>query len=183
MSKSVAFPPLETLGNRIMICGPSNAGKSTLALVLGRRLGAEVHHLDLFRHVPNTDWVQRSDDEFAALHDAAIAGECWVMEGNYSKLMPQRFERATGIILLGDSRWANFFRYLRRTLFEKRARPGSLAGDKDSIKWEMIRWILIVQPKLRSANHKRLQASGLPMIELGSMAELNRLYAVWDLKR
>lgn len=175
--------PLSALGGRIMICGPSNSGKSTLAVALAKKLDAEAFHLDLFRHQPGTDWVQRSDEEFAALHDTAILGERWVMDGNYSSLMPQRFARATGIIFLDDSRWANFRRYLRRTLFQRPSRPGSLAGDKDSIKWEMVRWILIVQPTLRERNRGRLQAAGLPLIELNSMAELNRLYASWSLER
>lgn len=177
------FPELENLGQRIMVCGPSNAGKSTLAVALANKLGAEPFHVDLFRHLPGTDWVQRTDEEFAALHDAAILKDRWVMDGNYSRLMPQRFARATGIILLGDSRWANFRRYLWRTLFQKRGRLGSLAGDKDSIKWEMIRWILIVQPPRREQDRAHLRASGLPMIELRSMADLKRLYDAWELRR
>ena len=177
------FPPLASLGDRIMICGPSNAGKSTLAVALAKKLGSEAFHVDLFRHLPNTDWVQRSDEAFAALHDAAILTERWVMDGNYSKLMPQRMARATGIILLGDSRWANFARYLRRTLFEKRQRPGSLAGDKDSIKWEMVRWILFVQPPLREQARARVRSAGLPLVELESMRELQRLYEAWGLER
>jgi adenylate kinase family enzyme len=175
------FLPLEALGPRIMICGPSNAGKSTLCVALAQKLGAEAFHLDLFRHLPDTDWVERSDAEFLALHDEAITHERWVMDGNYSRLMPQRVARATGIIMLGDSRWSNFRRYLWRTLFEKRQRPGSLAGDKDSIKWEMIRWILIVQPTHRERDRQRVRATGLPLIELDSMRELNRLYGEWGL--
>ena len=177
------LPPLAALGDRIMICGPSNAGKSTLAVALGRKLDVEAFHLDLFRHLPDTDWVQRSDEEFAALHDAAIGKERWVMDGNYSALMPQRMARATGIILLGDGRWANFARYLNRTLFEKRSRPGSLAGDKDSIKWEMVRWILMIQPKRRARDQERVRGAGLPLVELGSMGELKQLYGAWGLER
>ena len=177
------FPPLASLGDRIMICGPSNAGKSTLAVALAKKLDSEAFHVDLFRHLPDTDWVQRSDEEFTALHDAAILKDRWVMDGNYSKLMPQRVARATGIILLGDNRWANFARYVRRTLFEKRQRPGSLAGDKDSIKWEMVRWILLVQPPLREQARARVRSAGLPLIELGSMRELQRLYEAWGLER
>src|SRR5690349_4838405 len=101
------IPPLDDFGRRIMICGPSNSGKSTLAAALGRKLGIDVVHLDLLRHLPNTNWVQRPDDEFARLHDEAIRGAGWAMDGNYSRLMPGRRERATGIILLSDNRWAN----------------------------------------------------------------------------
>ncbi len=177
------FPPLASLGDRIMICGPSNSGKSTLAVALAQKLGSEAFHVDLFRHRPDTDWVQRPDKEFAAMHDAAILKDRWVMDGNYSQIMPQRLARATGTVLLGDNRWANFARYVRRTLFEKRQRPGSLAGDKDSIKWEMVRWVLIVQPPLRERNRTRLAVTGLPMVEVRSMAELKRLYEAWGLER
>lgn len=177
------LPPLEAMGDRIMVCGPSNAGKSTFAVALANKLGSVPHHLDLLRHLPNTDWVERPDEEFAALHDEAVLGDRWVMEGNYTRLMPKRFARATGIILLGDNRYANFRRYLWRTLFEKQGRVGSLAGDKDSIKWEMVRWILVRQPKLRERDVNYLRGAGLPMIELNSMAELNRLYTAWGLKR
>jgi len=165
-----------------MICGPSNSGKSTLCAALATRLGAEAFHLDLFRHLPGTNWVQRPDDAFRALHDAAIEHERWVMDGNYSSLMPQRLARATGIVLLYDHHWANFRRYLWRTLFQKR-RVGALAGHKDSIKWEMVRWILIVQPRNRQRDRARLQAAGLPLLEVNSMRQLRRLYAEWALPR
>ncbi len=175
--------PLAALGERIMICGPSNTGKSTLCVALAQKLDAEAFHLDLFRHLPATNWVERPDDEFQALHDEAIARERWVMDGNYSRLMPQRMARATGIIMLGGGRWANFRRYLWRTLFQKKNRAGSLAGDKDSIKWEMVRWILLVQPTHRERDRARVRAAGLPLVELSSMRDLQRLYRAWGLAR
>ncbi|HEY9010594.1 MAG TPA: AAA family ATPase [Devosia sp.] len=176
------FLPLETLGPRIMICGPSNAGKSTLAAAIAGKLGSVAYHVDLFRHLPGTDWVQRPDEEFRALHDEAILDERWVMDGNYSALMPQRIARATGIILLGDNRWANFGRYLRRTVFQPN-RVGALEGARDSVKWEMIRWVLLVQPKNRERDRMRLRQTGLPMVEIASMRELRQLYVAWRLTR
>ena len=171
---------LSDLGPRIMICGPSNAGKSTLAVAIGRKLDMPALHLDQFRHLPNTDWRQRPDAEFQALHDAAIAGERWVMDGNYSKLMPQRLARATGIILIGDNRWANLFRYVRRTLFE-RARPGNLEGAQDSLKWAMVRWIMEVSPENLRRYKVELTATGLPFVGIDSMRELRRAYENWGL--
>src|SRR5690349_8427597 len=110
------IPSLESLGRRIMICGPSTAGKSTLALALSRKLGIPAVHLDLLRHLPDTDWVQRTDAEFYRLHNEAIAADEWVMDGNYSNLFPQRLQRATGIVLIGHHRIPTLLRYLRRTL-------------------------------------------------------------------
>src|SRR5215469_12417935 len=108
---------LSDLGERICILGPSNSGKSTLAAAIARKRGFEAIYLDRLYHLPNTDWVVRPTDEFVVLHNAAIAGERWVMDGNYSKWMPQRFSRATGLILLDISTPASLFRYYRRTLF------------------------------------------------------------------
>jgi adenylate kinase family enzyme len=100
-------------------------------------------HLDQLHHLPHTDWQPRPEAEFAELHDAAILGEQWVMEGNYSRLMPQRLTRATGAILITSNHWLRFSRYLKRTLVNHSDRAGPLEGAKDSIKWEMVHWILV----------------------------------------
>lgn len=181
MSK-VRLPPLDAFGERIMVCGPSNNGKSTLAVAIGEKLDLPIVHVDLLRHLPHTDWQQRPDSDFARLHEEAIAGERWVMDGNYSKLMPQRLARATGIILLGANRWANLFRYFRRTLIEPR-RIGALEGSKDSIKWEMIHWIMVVSPKNLAGYRSTLPSAGLPFIEAQSMGELRALFETWGLTR
>ncbi|HET8726325.1 MAG TPA: AAA family ATPase [Alphaproteobacteria bacterium] len=176
------LPPLESFGTRIMICGPSNSGKSTLAVAIGGKLGIPAVHLDLLQHLPNTDWQPRPADEFRALHDAAILADAWAMDGNYSRLMPQRLARATGIILLGDHRWANFARYLRRTLFE-RSRAGMLEGGRDSLKWTMVRWILVDSPKALIRYRASLPKAGLPFVEVRGMGQLRRLYGEWRLER
>lgn len=175
--------PLEALGQRIMICGPSNSGKSTLAVAMARKLGQPAPiHLDLFRHLPNTNWVQRPDEEFAALHDAAIEADAWIIDGNYSSLFPQRLKRATGIVLLGHNRFANVGRYLWRTVAQKK-REGALPGNKDSVKWNMIHWILVASPPSLVRYRKQLPQAGLPFVESRSMSELGRLYTAWGLVR
>jgi len=176
------IPPLESFGRRIMICGPSNSGKSTLAVAIGRKLGIPAIHLDQFHHLPNTNWMKRPPDEFISLHDAAILPDAWAMDGNYSGLFPQRIARATGIILLRDHRFANVARYIRRTLFEHQ-RAGALEGAKDSIKWNMIHWILIASPKGITRYRTILPASGLPFLERRGMSQLKQLYSAWGLTR
>jgi adenylate kinase family enzyme len=139
-----------------------------------------VCHLDRFRHQAGTDWVQRPDEEFEELHDAAILGEQWVIDGNYAHLMPRRLARATGIVLIGDNRWANLRRYFWRTLIQT-DRPGALGGGQDSIKWEMIHWILGPSARNLARYRRELPATGLPFVETRSMGEVNRLYAIWGL--
>jgi adenylate kinase family enzyme len=177
------FPELTSMGRRIMICGPSNAGKSTLARTLGRRLGTTTTYLDLLYHLPNTNWVPRAKEDFVALHDAAIASDSWVMEGNYFATVPQRLKRATGIVMLGSEPWRAAARNVRRTLFETGQRAGQLEGNIDKLNWKLFQFILFEQPKKRQRDLTILRAPGLPLVELNSMAELNQLYRAWDLQR
>ena len=175
------LPPLEYFGPRIMVCGTSNTGKSTLAVALGNRLDRPVVHLDQLHFQPYTDWRERPAEEFAALHRQAIAGDDWVMEGNYSRVIGERLGRATGIILLSSNRWVNFARYLRRTLLERDSRLGNLAGNRDSLKWSMVTWVLAQGPRNIAPYRTMLPASGLPFLELCSMRDVRRAYAAWTL--
>jgi adenylate kinase family enzyme len=166
---------LDELGPRICVLGPSNSGKSSLCRAIARARGLTPFHLDQFRHLPNTDWQERSDAEFKALHDAAIKEERWVMDGNYSNLLPQRLERATGVIQLDVSTIVSLFRYCRRSWFEHH-RAGGLEGGKDSVKWEMIRHIAVTTRRNRERNRKIFDHIELPKIRLKSAAEIARFY-------
>lgn len=178
----VAQMKLSDFGDRICILGPSNSGKSTLADAIARKRGLTPIHLDLLFHLPNTDWLQRPRDEFIALHDAAIASERWVMDGNYSVCMPQRFQRATGLILLDISTPASLLRYFRRTLFEKERR-GALEGGRDSIKWDMIHHIAVTTPKNRSRYRATFDQVNLPKLQLSSVRAIKKCFQDWDLAR
>jgi hypothetical protein len=127
--------------------------------------------------------VPRPKGEFVALHDAAIASDSWVIEGNYFATVPQRLARATGIVVLGSEPLRAAARNVRRTLFETRHRAGQLEGNIDKLNWELFRFILFEQPKKRERDLAILRASGLPMVELRSMRELRSLYAAWELER
>jgi adenylate kinase family enzyme len=132
---------LDDLDRRICILGPSNSGKSTLAAALGRARSLPVIHLDQYRHLPGTQWVERPDTEFERMHNEAVDADEWIIEGNYSRWLPGRLRRATGLVLLDASTAASIIRYLRRTLFQP-DRAGSLDGTRDRVRVEMIRFML-----------------------------------------
>lgn len=175
-------PPLAALGRRIVIFGPSNAGKSTLADALSRKLDAPAVHLDQLHHMPHTDWVPRPKAEFEALQRQAMSGEAWVMDGNYSALVQERLARATGAIVLDDSRWWRLARYVRRTLFE-RERVGNLPGNKDSLRWSMIHWVFVASRPNTARYRAMVDNTTLPRVFCGSMTEVRALYQAWGLER
>ena len=174
---------LDDLGPRICIIGPSNSGKSTLAQAIGAARGMPVVHLDTLFHLPNTDWEARPLEEFIALHDAAIAADRWVMEGNYSRTFPQRFARASGLILIDIGMGRSLWRYTRRTVLERDRRIGGLAGNRDSIKADMLRHIIGPMQAARRRQAVVFAESTLPKIALLSPAALNRFYAAAGLTR
>ncbi|WP_230671627.1 hypothetical protein [Rathayibacter sp. Leaf248] len=121
--------------------GPSTSGKSTLAAAIGHSRDLPVVHLDQYRHRPGTAWVERPDDEFAALHGDAVRGERWVIEGNYSRWLPERLERATGVVLLDATTPTTVFRYLRRA-WSPGDRIGGLEGTRDRVSLAMLRFLV-----------------------------------------
>ena len=173
---------LDQLGPRICLMGPSNSGKSTLACAIAAARGLPAIHLDQLHHRPHTDWVPRRADEFAALHDAAILGESWVMEGNYSRLLPQRLARATGLILLDLPATASILRYLRRCWFDP-VRRGGLEGGQDRVKWLMIRHIAFISPANRRRYRRMFDAVTLPKLLLETPRALADFYVANRLQR
>ena len=179
---------LEDLGGRICILGPSSGGKSTLAAAIARANGSAVVHLDQLHHQPGTDWRPRSDAEFAMLHQAAIDAESWVIDGNYSRHLPARLQRATGVISIESRPLGNLVRYLRRSLSAKGQRIGAPEGAPDRIKWEMIRYILWDQVRKRGPldqfeNDAGARPGGLTVLRLRSMRDVKACYEKWALRR
>jgi adenylate kinase family enzyme len=166
---------LDDLGPRICIMGSSNSGKSTLTTATARARDLQLIHLDRLYHRPSTDWEARPAAEFIALHDKALSRERWVVDGNYTRCLPQRLARAKGVILLDTSRAVSLFRYLRRC-WSSQHRLGGLEGGHDSVKWSMIHHIAITTRANRKPYQALFDAINLPKIRLSTPTALAAIY-------
>ena len=173
---------LADLGERICIMGPSNSGKSTLANAIARAQGLAAVHLDQLHHLPHTDWVPRPYDAFAALHHKAVERARWVIEGNYSRLLPERLARATGFVLLDVSTTVSLYRYVRRCWFD-RDRHGALEGARDSVKVDMIRHIVRATRVNRRRYETIFRDISLPKVRIDTATSLADFYRSNDLRR
>ncbi|KQM69807.1 AAA family ATPase [Xylophilus sp. Leaf220] len=173
---------LDRLGPRICVMGPSNSGKSTLAVAIARRRGLPALHLDQLYHQPHTDWQPRPTAEFLRLHALAIEGARWVIEGNYSSCIAPRLARATGLILLDVPTATSLFRYFRRTWCET-DRKGALDGQMDSVKWQMLHHIAVVTPRNRARYAAMFEESALPKVRLATRAAIDCFYSAEALER
>jgi adenylate kinase family enzyme len=92
-----------TIGQRVLIDGMTGSGKSTFALALAARTGLPVIHLDV--HYWKPGWVRPSDDEWRERQQTLVAGEAWIIDGNYNETLPIRLERAETVVFLDTPWW------------------------------------------------------------------------------
>ena len=99
---------------RVSVVGTSGVGKSTVASALARVLGADFLELDSLQH--QADWTPLPTSEFRAAVAAAAAGECWVIDGNYSRVRDIVWARADTVVWLDLPRRTVMRRVIWRTL-------------------------------------------------------------------
>jgi len=93
---------MSNVGRRIVVIGNTNAGKSTLAAELARRLGLPFVELDALFWEPN--WIESELAVFRARVAEATAGEGWVVAGNYTaRIQDVVWPRAETVIFLDYS--------------------------------------------------------------------------------
>lgn len=166
---------MHALGNRICIIGPSSSGKSTLAQHLSKQTGLPAYHLDLIAHVPGTKWKRRDDTDLMRDHDRLITQDCWIIEGNYSICMPQRFARADSVIWIDPFLPGSVMRYIKRCLAADKERPGRLAGTSSEFSLYLIKYTLMNYPVNRRKYETLIgQNPHLKTIRLKSMKDLNQ---------
>ncbi|MBC7783249.1 MAG: hypothetical protein H7144_05365 [Burkholderiales bacterium] len=99
---------------RVAVVGSPGAGKSTLAVELGRRTELPVFHLDRMFWRPG--WTPTSREEFRLTQERLVRTERWVIDGNYDSTLPIRMAAADTIIFLDLPTWICLARVIRRSL-------------------------------------------------------------------
>ena len=82
---------------RILVIGSPGAGKSTFSRTLREKTGLPLYYLDMIFHNPDRTVVSREvfDDRLSRI----LAEEQWIIDGNYRRTLPLRFERCTHVFL------------------------------------------------------------------------------------
>lgn len=173
--------PLEALGNRICIIGCSSSGKSTLGDRLSKKLSIPVIHLDFLAHHHDSNWARKADAELVDEHRRILENDTWIIEGNYSVCMKERFEKATAIIWLDSNVLMAACRYIKRSLLSKSNRVGKLPGAKKEFDVSLLKHILFTYPKNKYKYQNIIKPFNIPMIKVQSMRELDSIYHCWRL--
>lgn len=88
---------------RVCIVGTPGGGKSWLAAQLGTITGLPVVHLD--REFWRPGWVRPDPDAWRARVATLLAGDRWILDGNYNRSQDRVMARADTIVVLDPPRW------------------------------------------------------------------------------
>ena len=87
-----------SIGNRIIVLGCPGSGKSTFARALAARTGLPLIHLDSVWWRADGSHISR--DEFDRALAELLAGEKWIIDGDYSRTYEVRLRAADTVIFL-----------------------------------------------------------------------------------
>jgi adenylate kinase family enzyme len=114
---------------RVSVVGTSGVGKSTFASSLALSLGCPFLELDSVYH--QADWVPLATSVFRARVAAVVAGERWVIDGNYSKVRDIVWARADTVVWLDLPRRVVMRRLVWRTLRRVAGRAELWNGNRE----------------------------------------------------
>ena len=87
-----------SIGHRILILGCPGSGKSTFARALAARTGLPLVYLDNLWWRADGSHISR--DEFDRTLAGLLAGERWIMDGDYSRTYEVRLRAADTVVFL-----------------------------------------------------------------------------------
>lgn len=130
----------ERAGNRIIVVGSSNAGKSTLGERLAQRLGVPFIELDGLHWEPG--WVEAEPEVFRQRVRHAIEPQSWVMAGNYRRQQQDvSWPVADTIVWLDLKMWTVLSRCARRTWQRWRAQEVLYGGEnRENVRDHLMIW-------------------------------------------
>ncbi len=118
---------------RVSVVGTVGSGKSTFARALAARLNVPYVELDELNWGPG--WIQASAEELRNRVNEKIAGDAWVIDGNYwRKISGLVWTRADTVVWL-DLPWPlTFIRVLRRTIRRSLSRAELFNGNRETLR-------------------------------------------------
>ena len=141
--------------NRIMVIGCCGAGKSTLAKKLHKRTGLELIHLD--QYYWKSGWIESSPEEWTKKVAALATKPKWIIDGNYTRTMNLRLEKADMVVYLDYPTWKCLTRVIKRILrYRGTVRPDMPEGCPERFDWEFLHYVASFNIRKRQSLLKRL---------------------------
>ena len=130
---------------RVLVVGAGGTGKSTFARALGTRTGLPVIHLD--HHYWRPGWDPTPDHEWIGRVREIVAGDRWIVDGNYGGTLELRAAACDTIIFLDLPILVSFVGIVRRRL--KRGGSEQAPGCPERLDREFVHWVATYRRRAR----------------------------------
>src|SRR5262245_17563327 len=144
---------------------------------MGEHLGLEVIHLDqIFWH---PGWEPTPSERWRAIQTRLVAGDRWIMDGNYGNSMSIRVAAADTVVFVALPRRTCIIRAVRRW-WRHRGREVHAFGCPERMHWEFFWWMWrfprVSRPHLLAtlAQHA---GDGTTLVTLRSQSDVDRFLA------
>ena len=161
---------------RIAVIGSPGSGKSTLATTIAAATGLPLIHLD--REYWQPGWVETDKDEWRVRNSALVAGERWVIDGNYGSSLAARLARADLVVWLDLPTLVCVKGVLSRLIrYRGSVRPDMREGCEERLDGaflEFIAYIVAFRRRKRPGIVTALSASGVRVVRITSTGARRR---------
>jgi adenylate kinase family enzyme len=117
---------------RVSVVGNSGSGKTTVAIGIASALGVPHLELDAVFHQPNWEPLER--ELFRARVSQFVAGDGWVVDGNYSAVSDLVWQRADTVVWMDLPRRQIMRQLAARTLRRMITRTELWNGNTESLR-------------------------------------------------
>ncbi|SEG06252.1 shikimate kinase [Vibrio hangzhouensis] len=97
---------------KINVVGTSGSGKSTFSRMLADKLNYPHLEMDAMFWKPN--WQESTDQEFFATLESKLADELWVLDGNYNRTVPIKWQHVDTVVWIDYSFSRTLYQAVKR---------------------------------------------------------------------
>ena len=139
-----------------MVIGSCGAGKSTLAKKIHDLTQLPLIHLD--KAYWQAGWIEPDPEAWQQKNAGLVAGDRWIIDGNYGSSMVERIQRADTIVDLHVPTWKALLRVLKRIrMYRGTSRPDMAENCNERINLEFLHYVLMFNLSRKPQNKKRLE--------------------------
>jgi adenylate kinase family enzyme len=159
---------------RIMIFGRPGSGKSTFAWELNRLTKIPLYHLDKYFFTSN--WNKRDYAEFMQDQISIVNTDSWIIDGNCTKSLATRYERAEICIYFNYSKLLCVWRILKRMLHDRTHIDDRADDCPEVVRWNLITYLWTFEVRVRDMiSNLQRKFPNVKFVEINNSQQLDEL--------
>ena len=132
---------------KIIVIGSPGAGKSSFSKKLKNITKLPLYHIDMLYH--KKDGTHITKEELEEKLKEIFKTDKWIIDGNYSKTLKERFDRADLIIWLDYSTYAQVKGIFNRILKNYGKEKTEIPGCKERFNFTFFKYVITYNKKKR----------------------------------